>query len=248
MRTTATVFAPRPASGIEQDKIAEIFQDYYQLANPSRDPTRGLGLGLSIVERMAKLLEHKITVRSTLGKGSMFAIELPFVGRSQPERSVRPAPRQATDALYKATIVLIEDDETMLATGTRLLRMWGAKVVSGPSSEAVLEHLKGQRAKPDIVIADYRLANNQTGLETIQEIKAFLGRDIPSIVMTGDTDPEVTSKIEASGSALAHKPFDPVDLEALIAKLIGKAPCAPGAEAAPAEASMPIKEKSRARL
>ena len=77
--------------GIEQDKIAEIFQDYYQLANPSRDPTRGLGLGLSIVERMAKLLEHKITVRSTLGKGSMFAIELPFVGRSQLERSVRPA-------------------------------------------------------------------------------------------------------------------------------------------------------------
>ena len=231
--------------GIEEDKLAEIFQDYYQLANPSRDPTRGLGLGLSIVERMAKLLEHKITVRSSPGKGSMFAIELPFAGRGQPERSVRPAARRETVELDQATIVLIEDDETMLATGTRLLRMWGAKVIAGPSCEAVLELLEGQRAKPDIVIADYRLANNQNGLETIREIKAFLGRDIPSIVMTGDTDPEVTSMIEDSGSALAHKPFDPVDLEALIAKLIGKAPPASSSEPTSAEATSPIITQSR---
>lgn len=231
--------------GIEADKLSEIFQDYTQLANPSRDPARGLGLGLAIVERLAKLMEHKITVRSTPGKGSMFAIELPFVLRSQPERVTRPVARQVIDVLDKATIILIEDDETMLATGTRLLRMWGARVISGPNSETVLERLKGQRARPDIVIADYRLANRQTGLETIQEIKDFLGRDIPSIVMTGDTDPEVTTEIEASGSALAHKPFNPVDLEALIAKLITRSPCVPTAPADHQEASA---AKSRIRL
>ena len=198
--------------GIAPDQIERIFEEFYQVGNAARDRSRGIGLGLAIVRRTAGVLGEQVTVRSRLGKGSVFSFELPV--------HVAPAPRpvvlrSAQQPLQGCTIWLVEDDVLLRRTITELLQSWGAQVRAWSDGEALLGDmnlragLDASDAAPDILLTDYRLPG-MDGLDLCQRVNAHwsvLGHVVRTLVISGDTDPGEISRLSHSGVNLLSKPF-----------------------------------------
>jgi signal transduction histidine kinase/CheY-like chemotaxis protein len=206
--------------GVAEEELQTIFEDYYQVDNPARDRRKGLGLGLAIAQRIAKLLDHRIIVRSKLGEGSLFAIQVPrgaeiAVPPARPPVRTRPRVSVAGRAL-----VAIEDDPAILDGLRRVLTGWGVEVFACSTAEDVLSELSLAAREPDIIIADYRLSGGVSGLDAVDRIRASFGRELPAIVMTGDTSAGVREAIKASGCRLVHKPLEPRVLRRLIDELL----------------------------
>ncbi|WP_431859002.1 PAS domain-containing hybrid sensor histidine kinase/response regulator [Azospirillum sp.] len=200
--------------GIAENQIDRIFQDFYQVGNAARDRREGLGMGLSIAKRLTAMLGGSLEVRSTPGKGSCFAIVLPLaqvVG--QPPGSCAPAndePEEAhsTDAL----VLLVEDDAVIRMALMMMLEGWGYTVVDAGSVGEALEHVAGG-LEPELVLADYRLPDNETGLILMDTVRRRLGRDVPGILLTGDTSSDRLREASAAHCALLHKPIQPQALQ-----------------------------------
>ena len=200
--------------GIEEQQIDAVFEEYYQVGNPARDRRKGLGLGLALVDRLARLMDHRIVVRSRLGKGSMFGVE---VQRSEVCASAEPdAPRFGYDADEEAAVLLIEDDIAVLRAAGRLLKNWGYQVVLTQSSHEALKAVEKPGFRPDIVVADYRLPDGRDGIETIARVRRKLGSEIPGVVVTGDTSAELTRAVKDAGCDLLLKPVAPAKLRSLL--------------------------------
>lgn len=215
--------------GIPDDKREAIFEEFYQLGNPERDRTRGLGLGLAIVDRIARLLGHTVTLRSQPGRGSVFAIQVPLVsGRPDPV----PARAEGSDpdrsgALSGALVVAIEDEPMQLRGLERLLCSWGCKVVPSQSTAEALTQLVELKQVPDVILADYRLRGEMNGVQAIMTLRAGLGRMIPGIILTGDTEPGRMREANANGFELLHKPIDADRLFTALASVTPRAAPAP---------------------
>ncbi len=210
--------------GIPGDKIGAVFEEFYQLGNPERDRTRGLGLGLAIVDRVSRLLGYRVDVRSALGRGSMFAVEIPIdptaaIAIDEPELDA-PEP----GALAGRLIVAIDDEPMQLRAMRHLFGRWGCEVVTGASPAEALTHLVDLQRMPDAIVADYRLRGTMTGLEAIRTLRSGLGRTIPGIILTGDTEPARLREAEASGFELLHKPVDAARLFATLARMTADRP------------------------
>jgi signal transduction histidine kinase/CheY-like chemotaxis protein len=204
--------------GIPDNEQQYIFDEFYQIPDPHRDQRGGLGLGLAIVDRFRRLLDHPIAVRSRLGRGSCFSIEVPLC---VPHRR-DAAPGGLLDATeHKAGegIVLIVDDDPMVLQAMRgLLESWGYRTITGGSHEAVAAQVAGG-PKPDLVIADVHLSGGRTGIDTIAHVRAAFGADIPAFLVSGDTSPERLQQARAQGYTLLHKPVSPMTLRSLVVKL-----------------------------
>ena len=206
--------------GVAEDELQTIFEDYYQVDNPARDRRKGLGLGLAIVQRIAKLLDHEIIVRSNLGKGSVFAIQVPRAAGSLARPARPPAERRPRSDLAGRALVAIEDDASILHGLERLLTAWGAEAFAcGTVDEALIQLSLAARA-PDLIIADYRLSGGLNGIHAVDKIRASFDRELPAIIVTGDTSARVTESIKASGCRLVHKPLEPQALRRLIDELL----------------------------
>ena len=206
--------------GIPVERREAIFQEFYQLGNPERDRSKGLGLGLAIVERMAKLLGTQVTVQSEPRRGSMFAVEIPFIVKLRLEHQ-RPVPVAEQQAARFGLFVVIVDDETAILEGIRaLLENWGCRTLIATSGQDALTQLMKQNDKPDIVISDYRLRDNENGISVLQAIQALFPTPIPGVLISGDTAPELLRDSEASGYRLLHKPVSPAKLRLLISHLV----------------------------
>lgn len=204
--------------GIPLDQQERVFDEFVQLGNPERDRTKGLGLGLAIVRRLAGLLAVPLTLDSTPGKGSTFALRLPKGDpRLAAERTsiAEAPPNPLTD-----TIVAVIDDESDVREGMRaLLAGWGCRVVAGEDAASVIAHADTIDIVPEIVLADYRLRDNTTGVQAIDALRAHFQRDIPAAIVTGDTAPERLAEAQASGHVLLHKPLRPAKLRVLLQNL-----------------------------
>lgn len=202
--------------GIAKDAIDKIFEEFYQIENPERDRRKGLGLGLAIVKRLADLLSCPLTVSSTPEKGSVFRIRIPFVASSQP---LIDSPQAFTQDLH-GTRVLVIDDEAMIRLGMRnTLEAWGCEIQEAESIEQAIECLD-DNCPFDIILTDYRLRENQTGIEAIHRIHASCGKNIPAIILTGDTAPERLREAKDSGFKLLHKPVSSAKLRSLMSYLL----------------------------
>lgn len=205
--------------GIPADKLEEIFEDFTQLGNDHRDRDRGLGLGLAIVKRIAKLLDSPLYVRSTLGKGSAFACELPLAEAGELHLSDAPAPAQRY--VPPGRVIVVIDDELSVREGLSLLLSdWGHTPVVGSTVGEVLDQLSGLASPPDLIIADYQLSDSQTGTEAIEEIRRVSGRTLPAIVLTGDTGPERLGVARRKGCILLHKPIGQEHLRLVLGSLL----------------------------
>ena len=184
--------------GIPADKIAEAFQEFTTLAETQS--SHGSGLGLSIVAKTANLLGVAIRVKSTLGKGSMFAIELPVGGTGGMNGTTLNAP--INRPLH---IGLVEDDAQLLEAMVIALSGEGHNVVAAVTGRELLMRLDG--VTPDILISDYRLTAGETGFDVIAMARGVFGNDLPAIITTGDTDPALMRSMAEHGIQIHYKPL-----------------------------------------
>ncbi len=196
--------------GIPKDQQRNVFGEFYQLAGPRQDRHRGLGLGLAIVDRLCRLLGHRIELASTPGKGSRFAILVPLAaGRG--EIALFPGHPQSRLDLPAGKLALIIDDDAMNLESLRgLLASWGCRVATATTCEEALARLAADDQAPDIIISDYHLSNGTTGDEVIARLRNRFGPSVPAFLMSGDTAPERRREAGAGGFALLHKPVPPI--------------------------------------
>jgi signal transduction histidine kinase len=197
--------------GIAPDQIERVFEEFYQVGNAARDRSRGIGLGLAIVRRTAGVLGEQVTVRSRLGKGSVFSFELPVHVVTTPKPAVAKSSEQLLQGLK---LWLVEDDVLLRRTMTELLQSWGAQVRAWSDGEALQGDMNlraglDRDAAPDILLTDYRLPGVD-GLALCQLVSAHwsvLGHNVRTLVISGDTDPGEIARLSASGVNLLSKPF-----------------------------------------
>jgi CheY-like chemotaxis protein len=205
--------------GIAPEHQQSIFQEFYQIGNPERDRQKGLGLGLSIAARLARLLGGRIQVRSQSGHGSVFAVEIPR-GQLAPAVVSVNAPAGIADSLHDALVLVVDDDALVCEAVAGLLAQWGCTAVTASSGEEALTVLTRQSRVPDAVLCDYRLPNGETGDQVIRQLRERYGQNLPVALITGDTAPERLRESKESGIPLLHKPVQPARLRALLEHLI----------------------------
>jgi signal transduction histidine kinase/CheY-like chemotaxis protein len=205
--------------GIAPEHQQAIFQEFYQVGNPERDRQKGLGLGLSIAARLARLLGGRIEVRSQPGRGSVFAVELPRADEIH-ETAAFSAPAGIDERLRGAFVLVVDDDALVCEALAGLLDQWGCTAVTAASGEEALAALARQSRVPDAVLCDYRLPDGETGSEVIRRLRERMGPDFPAALITGDTAPERLREARESGVPLLHKPVQPARLRALLEHLV----------------------------
>ncbi len=206
--------------GIPEEQREIVFSEFYRLGDTQGDQNAGLGLGLAIVDRLCRLLGHSIELASVVGKGSRFTVGAPLVPRQATAPESAAPIQTALDASNGKLVVVIDDDPLVLEGMGGLLRSWGCRVVSGGSIAATLANLDGQDQPPDLIISDYRLAEGQTGIAAIEQLRSRFGAPISAFLISGDTNPEPQREARASGYHLLHKPLDPMMLRAMITQML----------------------------
>lgn len=199
--------------GIAPDQHQHIFNEYYQLGNKARDRTQGIGLGLALVKRLCSLLNHNITVESVVGEGSQFRLSLNIgdanqVATLQKESSFVP--------IENLQILLIDDEQDILDAMSIMLTDWNCHPHGFLSLESAIEFLDKTNLKPDLIISDYRLKEDLTGLEAIRQLQKKFSEPIPSLLVSGDTDPELLRSIHQQNFYMLHKPLKSAQLRKVI--------------------------------
>jgi two-component system, sensor histidine kinase len=207
--------------GIPSDQLDIIFEEFYRGNTSSTSDAAGFGLGLSIVDRLSRLLNHSLTVRSHEGKGSVFAISVPMEVEPELRPIAPPAPIRTGDAGLPRVLV-IEDDVIVLQALELLLDQWGCEVMATSGYDEAIEELTGQTQPPDLVIADFRLSGPASGIVAIRQIAKMMRVDLPGLIITGDTDPRRLKEARLSGYPLLHKPVSALALRAAVASLLGR--------------------------
>jgi signal transduction histidine kinase len=193
--------------GITPAHQLEVFREFHQLGNPERDRRKGLGLGLAIADGLARTLKHSLSLVSTPQRGSVFRLML-SIATERPVEALEL--RQSKTRILNARVLVIDDDETVRAGMLHLLRGWGCECEAAESNEEALALARTHA--PDVVISDYRLREQRTGLEAIAALRELLGDTLPALLITGDTAPDRLCEALASGIPLLHKPVSPSKL------------------------------------
>ena len=197
--------------GIPEENLGEIFEEFKQLKNNGR--SRGSGLGLAIVAKTATLLGLEIRVKSRPGRGSLFAVELP-PGKSRRKSMPR---KQISRPLC---VALVDDNVTVLNALTFSLEALGHQVIGAKSGTELLSIIAG--AAPDIIVSDFRLADEETGFDVIQAARKAFGEQLPALLITGDTDPNIMRAMAQQGIIVQYKPMDLDVLRSHLARLTNR--------------------------
>ena len=216
--------------GIADSVLPQIFDEFYQVhgARPLEPHQRkGLGLGLAIVQRLARLMEAEVSVRSRPGHGSVFGLLLP-VGRP-PRTTDSPAPGGKAPlglTLQGRQILVVEDEPAVREGLVVLLKAWGAGVTAFESVEAVEAWLAATPPEPgtapDLLIVDYRLPEGRTGLHAMAALRAhWPGQHLPAIVVTGSSMGGHEEEAGTHDFHLLVKPVLPNKLRAMIGFKLG---------------------------
>jgi signal transduction histidine kinase/CheY-like chemotaxis protein len=211
--------------GIPDDQRQMIFGEFYRLSDPQHDRRGlggGLGLGLAIVDRMCRLLHHPIELSSDVGRGSRFSVIVPTVAATA-KAAEPPAPAvSALNLAAEKLIVVIDDDALALDGMGGLLRSWGCRVVAARSAAEALFDLADAECSPDLVISDFHLSDQRTGIEAIEQLRAAFGVPIPAFLVSGDISPALLQEAQHGGYHLLHKPVDPMPLRTMLNRLLKK--------------------------
>jgi len=206
--------------GIAPHEQSLVFEAFYQVGNRARDRSKGLGLGLAIVDRLARLLQTPLTLRSRPGHGSLFAIDLQ---RAEPVEL--PAFRlsgigSARRDISGTLVVVVDDEELVLDAVRTLLKQWNCEVIATPSGRQAVRELATSTRPPDVLICDYRLRDDENGVSVVTALRNEFNSDIPALLITGDTNPDQIRTIAASGLDVLHKPLREDELHDAICALL----------------------------
>ncbi|MFT6909370.1 MAG: signal transduction histidine kinase [Oleiphilaceae bacterium] len=202
--------------GLPQEELQDIFIEFHQVGNAERDRKKGIGLGLAIVKRTAKLLGHEISVASEVGVGSTFSIKIPLVEHefdTQQSLVTQTIPTKSETSLL---IALVDDEESIREGLSQLLSLWGYEVIVAASGTKLIEQLEQMGRQPNVLITDYRLANNLTGMDVIAALNAMFQEDIPALIVTGETDKQQIKQMNTENFQVLNKPVHPAKLRAFL--------------------------------
>jgi two-component system CheB/CheR fusion protein len=210
--------------GIPAEELKAIFDEYHQLDNAARERSRGLGLGLSIVQRLGNLLGHRVRVRSHPSRGSVFGIEVPLElikTRLPRERNRHDGREKIVPNAHRAgAILVVEDDPGVRDLLELLLSHEGHRVATAPDSVVALELVMRGANHPDLIIADYNLPNGLNGLELAATLRTVLHDEIPVIILTGDISTETLRDIASRKCAQLNKPVNSKELTKVIQDML----------------------------
>jgi CheY-like chemotaxis protein len=216
--------------GIPKDQQQNIFREFYQVGG-TREGGPGLGLGLAIVDRLCHLLDHRLELASTQGKGSRFSITVPQVP-AQIEPAEIPHPLRAVLQPFTGKfVVVIDDDRLVVESVCGLLRSWGCKVSASTSSDAALASLLELDETPDLIISDHHFTHGENGIAVIERLRQAFDAPIPALLVTGDISVERRQEAEGGGYDLLQKPVPPLTLRAAMSDILKQR----GASEAPLE-------------
>ncbi|QGM48033.1 response regulator [Methylocystis heyeri] len=213
--------------GIPDGELHAIFDEYHQIDNAARERKRGLGLGLSIVQRLASLLGHPVHVTSKLGKGSVFAIEV-----AVPKSESAPLPKPdipgkifEVDQGTPCTggVLVIEDDPEVCSLLKLLLEEEGYRTITAPDGIVALDLVVHEDFRPDLILADYNLPGGMDGLEAARTLRNQMKRQTPIIILTGDISTNALRKIAPQDCVLLTKPVNSAELTKVVQQLLAHA-------------------------
>ena len=208
-------------TGLEEIEQERIFEEFYQLDNPERDKNKGIGLGLSIVNRLCILMNIPIQLQSKKGRGSCFSITLP---QCEPPARIEQAKKITPHCHLNSKKILVIEDELSIREGLKeLLQQWHCEVMITESEEDACYNIEATKFAPDLIIADYRLRDNKTGVQAVNKVKLILSNNnIPAIIISGDTEPARLKEVALSGYELLHKPVKPAQLRMLMQRRLSQ--------------------------
>jgi signal transduction histidine kinase/ActR/RegA family two-component response regulator len=204
--------------GIASEYHFRIFEEFFQVGNHERDRTKGLGLGLSIVERSCRLLNLPLTLRSGLGCGTRFQLVVPMAPIPRAGAPKAVATTVVTSELPRLNVLLIEDDALGSAAVRGLLESWGCQVTVAYQAQAACDVMR-QMPHIDFVLSDYRLPGEHNGIDAVRMVRQVAGQHIAACVISGDTDGNVLQQTQAAGLVLLQKPVRPAKLRSVLRRL-----------------------------
>jgi PAS domain S-box-containing protein len=210
--------------GIPAPELDRVFDEYYRVDTKGPRP-RGFGLGLTIVRQISRLLGYTVKVESELGRGTTFALHVPAAHLvAMPDAAdVQPGPAVARLDVPKPAVLIIEDDAAVRDALELVLSLEGYPTRTADCPAAALETFAGHGAEIDVVVSDFHLGPGKNGLELLEEMREAAARDLPAVILSGDTSP-VLARIETvSRVALLRKPVDARQLIARLEDLFGAA-------------------------
>jgi two-component system CheB/CheR fusion protein len=195
--------------GIPEEHVQRLFDAFYQVDNPSRDQRQGVGLGLSIVQTICRILDHTVSIESRVGAGSTFSVEVPrgLVNDRPPTVAAATVPISAP-RLRRIKVLHIEDDPGVARSMALLLRLEGYEVVGAASRDEALQHVEVHGVRPDLILSDFQLPMGYTGVEIVAEIAALLNGKPPTIMLTGDIADGHVESARAIADRILTKPVD----------------------------------------
>ena len=203
--------------GISDADLPRIFDEFYQVHNTARDRSQGLGLGLSIVRRLAVLLGYPLSVQSEPGRGTVFTLIVPLCEKPLTEIRQQPAPDFSR---MQGRVAVVDDDAQVLDALRILLLSWGLDVTAAVSGDDLCTKLD---AVPDVLLTDWRLAQGETGQQVVEKLCAkYPEATIPVLVITGDISVDNLEITRLSALPALHKPVKPARLRAFLAQMLRK--------------------------
>jgi signal transduction histidine kinase/CheY-like chemotaxis protein len=207
--------------GIDPDEHEAIFEEFYRIGASHEGNTHRLGLGLAIVTRIARVLGHEIGLRSYPGEGSVFWVDIPLWGRQRKGASDTPARSPLPDRLLNDCVVaVIEDDENVLEALDMRLQRWGCETIIAKDVDALVDRVNNAGKSPDIIVADYHLGDNRTGLDAIHAIRQLHRFEVPAVVVTADHSPSTYQRVLLANCQPMTKPVNPAELRTVMNSLI----------------------------
>ena len=208
--------------GIAPEHQSDIFKEFFQVGNAARDRSQGLGLGLNIVQRSARLLGHPLQLESSQGCGTRFSIVVPMATApllAMPrEMELTTVPTSPQSALDGVRVLVVEDDFTSRQAQEDLLKSWGCEVCAVGTAALACKSVE-QGFQVDVVISDFRLGGESNGLDVIAQVRHLAGWAVPACVVSGDTDADLMQAARAAFLTLLHKPVRPAKLRSLVRHL-----------------------------
>uniref|UniRef100_UPI003D0F62E0 ATP-binding response regulator n=1 Tax=Amphritea sp. TaxID=1872502 RepID=UPI003D0F62E0 len=196
-------------------------EEFRRIDNPKHSQVNGLGLGLAITERIARMLNHPINVRSWPGKGTVFSVNVPLGDKT---KAVKPRPEKRgwirSKGLEGIKVLVIDNEPKILEGMSALLQGWSCSVLTAISANEAKDRVIEQEFIPDIILADYHLDETRTGVMALQQLGELWHHPIPAVVITADRTDAVKEEIANTQAEILHKPIKPAALRAIISKLI----------------------------
>jgi len=206
--------------GIPSGQQEMVFEEFKRLNGQSGSATEGFGLGLAIVQRIARLLDHDIEIESSSENGSRFSVLVPIGSMiSADDSTTSRTGLQPMNFRDTGVVLVIENDQAICAGMCELLERWGYQVVTGLCEKSATAALLERNLQPDLIIADYHLDDDDLGTEAIDRVRAVYGSDLPAIVITADRSPATQADIAKRQLSMLAKPVKPAQLRTIVRDL-----------------------------